>query len=359
MTDPQSHAAIQPPTPRFQFSLRTLLLLCVVLGSSLAVFGGWGIVVFGLVVALAIDHDDAKTTWSVARLVLIAIGVICLIGGLLLVGIVREHRRSMTCWHKLTDIAMALVSYRATCGHYPPSYVADKSGKPMHSWRVLILPFMDQDQLYKAYDFTQPWDAPQNKKLLTERPLEYFCDNDPGANRASSTETSYLAVVGPNTAWTGATAMSNSIVVVEVNNSNIQWTEPKDFSLDSIEGDDCALGSPSLSSSHGRDEDFFFVYDRSCGVNMAMANGGVGFLRTAHLSTDSLRKILQVGGCTEEVWDSRNEVSTGWCPNWPNIAALLVWLLSVGTLLVGAVRRRKRMSVVPMPPACADHLGSG
>ncbi len=53
-TDPELQRSAPPPRPPFQFSLRTLLLLCVVLGSSLAVFGGWGVVVFGLVVGLAI-----------------------------------------------------------------------------------------------------------------------------------------------------------------------------------------------------------------------------------------------------------------------------------------------------------------
>ena len=54
MNVPEPQPSTPSPTPPFQFRLRTLLLLCVVLGSSLAVFGGWGIVVFGLVAGLAI-----------------------------------------------------------------------------------------------------------------------------------------------------------------------------------------------------------------------------------------------------------------------------------------------------------------
>ena len=60
-----------PPPPRpFQFSLRTLLLLFVVLGSSLAVFGVWGIVVFGLVVGLAIYVQQVESLSSLAYLAL-------------------------------------------------------------------------------------------------------------------------------------------------------------------------------------------------------------------------------------------------------------------------------------------------
>ena len=36
----------------------------------------------------------------------------------------------------------------------------------MHSWRVLLLPYLDRSDLYKAYDFTEPWDGPNNRKLL-------------------------------------------------------------------------------------------------------------------------------------------------------------------------------------------------
>jgi hypothetical protein len=113
--------------------------------------------------------------------------------------------------------------------------------------------------------------------------------------------------------------------------------------LSSIEGNDSTSRSPPLSSNHGRDEDFFFIYDRSCGVNVATADGSVDFLRTENVSTDSLRKMLQAGGYTEEVRAySNNGNSAGRRLNWPNIAALAVWLLSVCTLLTAAVRSRKR-----------------
>ena len=54
MSEPESQPATPPPNPPFQFRLRTLLLLFVVLGSSLAVFGAWGIVVFALATGLAV-----------------------------------------------------------------------------------------------------------------------------------------------------------------------------------------------------------------------------------------------------------------------------------------------------------------
>ena len=72
--------------------------------------------------------------------------------------------------NNLKQIAMALQCYHQANGCFPPAYIADKTGKPMHSWRVLILPYLDRDDLYKAYNFTEPWDGPNNKKLATSRP---------------------------------------------------------------------------------------------------------------------------------------------------------------------------------------------
>lgn len=60
---------------------------------------------------------------------------------------------------------MAVANYRSTFGGYPPAYIADCDGRPMHSWRVLILPFLEQQNLYAAYHFDEPWDGPNNRKL--------------------------------------------------------------------------------------------------------------------------------------------------------------------------------------------------
>ena len=70
------------------------------------------------------------------------------------------------------------------------------------------------------------------------------------------------------------------------------------------------------------------------GINVVMADGTLRCLRLGSRSTDELRRLLQIGGC-KEIDDA------GRHPNWPNIAALAVWLLSVGTLLTCAVRGRR------------------
>ena len=105
----------------------------------------------------------------------------------------------------------------------------------MHSWRVLLLPFLGQQELYADYNFAEPWDSPNNRRLLTRRPGVYAF---PGDDSDGGSITNYLAVVGPETIWPGAKSTkikdvrdgtSLTIFVVENEGSGIQWTEPRDL----------------------------------------------------------------------------------------------------------------------------------
>ena len=201
----RQRAAPGPERPRFQFSLRTLLLLVVVLASSLAVFGAWGIVVFALAVGLAICLHVVESLRSQVYPALVVLGLMALLW-LLIVWPVQldvgpRYRRS--CLNNLKQIALALQTYHQANGCFPPAYTADKNGKPLHSWRVLILPYLDYDTLYKRCDLTQPWDSPKNKKLLPFHMREFVCPSDASSNVPGATQTNYFAVVGANTAWAG------------------------------------------------------------------------------------------------------------------------------------------------------------
>ncbi len=158
-----------------QFRLSTLFLLAVVLWSSLAVFGsGWGVAVFVGVVVLAICVQNMGPI-SIDRngmiTLLVVIVVIGILIGLLLPAVqsARESAPCAQCSNNMHNITLALLNYEAKFHSFPPAYVADKNGRPMHSWRVLILPFLEYDDLYKQYNFNEPWDGPNNRKLLAAR----------------------------------------------------------------------------------------------------------------------------------------------------------------------------------------------
>ena len=72
---------------------------------------------------------------------------------------------------------MAVANYHDFCGAFPPAVVRDEQGQPIHSWRVLLLPYPDQMQLYEEYDFQEPWKGPPIRQLLARRRVVYaFAD---------------------------------------------------------------------------------------------------------------------------------------------------------------------------------------
>jgi hypothetical protein len=101
----------------------------------------------------------------VALLVLICCCGVLL--GLLLPAVqsARETARRMQCANNLKQISLAMLSYEQQYHSLPPAFVADKNGRPMHSWRVLLLPYLDCKPLYDAYHFDEPWDGPHNRAL--------------------------------------------------------------------------------------------------------------------------------------------------------------------------------------------------
>jgi len=123
-------------------------------------------------------------------------------------------------------------------GSLPPAFIAGRDGRPWHSWRVLLLPFLEQTELYNAYRFDEPWDGPNNAKLAG-RVGSIF--KRPEAEGDRSSMTSFVAVVGPGTAYPGARAVKlgeigddrhRTIGFVEIADSDIPWMAPRDLRLD-------------------------------------------------------------------------------------------------------------------------------
>lgn len=154
----------------------------------------------------------------------------------------REAARRAQCSTNLTQIGMAMHSYHAAHGCFPPAYVADEKGRPMHSWRVLLLPFLDGEAqaLREEYDFEQPWDSPGNLALAGRMPRLYRCPSD---ETSPASETSYAMIVGPGTISDGASATgmeeitdgtADTILLVEAAGSGINWLDPRDLAADQI-----------------------------------------------------------------------------------------------------------------------------
>lgn len=322
--------------------LYTLLLVCLVVWAFLAVFGMGGPFISAFVVALA---WFTACPWSPFRRVLFPLGVVALVAALYpsVVDPSEPFRRD-ACACNIKQIGLALRNYHDAFGCFPPAYVADKTGKPMHSWRTLILPYMEERTLYKEYDFSEPWDGPNNKKLLEKHRLRiYTCPSDrsdPHDAEDYGMRTNYVAIVGKDAAWEGEKPRSlqdaglrgkedSTIMVVEAAGAGIRWTEPKDLSLEELRDGHSRI---VVSSKHERGPDSLF----RAGVPMANAirvDGACKPLPTAACKDGSL---LQIGGCADGVlhdaWD--------WPIHWPHCLGLPTLVISIGLLFVKAVRHR-------------------
>ena len=91
----------------------------------------------------------------------------------------REEARRMQCSSYFKGILLAFHSYSDTYGALPPLYTVDEEGKPLHSWRVLILPFLDQQDLYNQIRLDEPWDSEYNKQFHDRMFYYYQCLSSP------------------------------------------------------------------------------------------------------------------------------------------------------------------------------------
>jgi prepilin-type processing-associated H-X9-DG protein len=213
----------------------------------------------------------------------------------------REHV-SVTCKGNLKQIGLALYLYHEKYGSFPPAYVADEKGDPAHSWRTLLLPFMERHSLYKEYRFDEPWDGPNNSKLENGIPV-IRCPFDPTTR---GRRTNYVAVVGPNTAWPGLRPANlkddfpdgaeNTILVVEVADSGIDWIEPRDLAFDDM---NFQLNGPgkSISSQHKKKGSWPWNKDAAV-VNVLFADGHVEIL-PVDTAPETIRALLTANGGEE------------------------------------------------------------
>ncbi|MBC8869732.1 MAG: DUF1559 domain-containing protein [Planctomycetes bacterium] len=147
---------------------------------------------------------------------------------------VREIELRTQCSNQLKRIAVAMHNYHETHGRFPPAAGYGPDGKTPHSWRVAILPFLGQAELHKKYNFNEPWDGPNNGKLLEEIPAVYRCPKVDG----DSTYSSYFVLTGPTTVFCGPEGTSkrdiidgtNSTLLVVEAKQEIPWTKPEDIS---------------------------------------------------------------------------------------------------------------------------------
>jgi type II secretory pathway pseudopilin PulG len=279
----------------FQYNLRHLLIAMIavaVMGSLAHYIGVPGVIALGIFGIMAAGAAMAIRSgrFSLVEL-LVSIVVIGVLIALLLPAVesARPAARRSQCMNNLKQISYALHNYHDRYGCFPPAYVADKDGRPMHSWRVLILPFMEQKGLYDQYRFDEPWDGPNNRKLAATVIQAYRCPSD---ESGSPTDTNYVAVIGPETAWPGTRCiqmgdigdgLSNTLLLAEVHKSGIHWMEPRDLHVLQMAPGINPKAGQGISSAHPG------------GAQVALADGSTWFLSES-IAPATLRKLLTIRG---------------------------------------------------------------
>ncbi len=191
------------------------------------------------------------------------------------------------CSNNVRQIVIAILNYESSYGQFPPAYTVDKDGNRLHSWRTLILPFLEEGNRYDAIDFSKPWNHPDNKSLSEPIPTVYRC---PGDSRQSSRDgtTVYIGIIGEETIWQNngnATLLSdctddpsNTFLVIESKANRIHWMSPNDLQYSKM-----LSNRNLLTSEHAK------------GTNVGFADGSVRFVLET-MKDEHLKAALTIAG---------------------------------------------------------------
>jgi hypothetical protein len=217
----------------------SLVLCSVFTGLPAIIFGGLGLSAIGRSRGRLTGKGLAITgiiTGGVSFLLLPAIVMM----GLLLPAVskVREAAARMNNMNNLKQMTLAMHDYDAANGTFPPAAVCNPTGKHLLSWRVAILPYIEQEALYDQFKLDEPWDGPNNSKLISQMPKVYALPNDATAQPGY---TYYRVFVGKGAAfdWCKGAKMpddfkdglANTILIAEAATA-VPWTKPDELDFD-------------------------------------------------------------------------------------------------------------------------------
>jgi hypothetical protein len=183
----------------------------------------------GAMLALNLKIDTSGLTESLARLgpeIFSAVGK------------VRQAAKRTQHMNNLRQLALAMISYADSHqGRMPAAVIRAQDGKPLYSWRVELLPYLEQQALYHEFHRNEPWDSPHNSKLLARMPDVFRLPGQP----ATSALTHYLVFTGPDTPFPDKQTTrfpasfrdgtSNTILIAE-SFTGVHWTRPDDIPFD-------------------------------------------------------------------------------------------------------------------------------
>jgi len=187
-------------------------------------------------------HPKSGNAKVVVIVLAVVVGFLCVCGGLLtalLLPAVQQARlaaRRAQSMNNMRQIGIALHNYHAVYNCMPKAVMTNDDGVE-HSWRVAILPFLDQQQLHGQYDTNETWDSPKNRQVLEQMPPVF--DNPNVDLNANPNSTTYLAIAGPKSVLNTedfiglrniVAGTANTILLVDATNNPTPWTKPDELS---------------------------------------------------------------------------------------------------------------------------------
>jgi hypothetical protein len=172
-----------------------------------------------------------------------------------------EAKRRLDCCTNLQRITLAMLLYHAEHGTLPPAYSVDATGKRLHSWRVLLLPYLGDVELAKLHGqirLDEPWDSEHNKQFHEQSLAVYRCPS--GENQMFPGDTGYCVIVGDETPFdnsgTGKSLIgfgpeSGGMVLIAETRVSGNWMNPcydmtfeqAKTGINGTPGDKCVIGS--------------------------------------------------------------------------------------------------------------------
>jgi hypothetical protein len=140
--------------------------------------------------------------------------------------------------NNLKQLGLFIHNYESSFGTLCPSYLVDKKGKPTLSWRVMALPFVEQEGLYKKFKLDEPWDSAHNMKVFKDNPMPAVFLNS--GDKAEDKTTRYRVFTGNAAGWdpTGRLKLiditdgtSNTVAIVTAATA-VPWTKPDELEFD-------------------------------------------------------------------------------------------------------------------------------
>jgi hypothetical protein len=283
------------------------------LSFCLSIFAGVPAIVLGIMSLNDISRSRGRLGGRGAAIVGIVLGALgtVLIGPALLIALllgsvqkIRGAAERIQSANNERMLSLAMMNYMDTNGRLPPAVVYGPDGKPLYSWRVLLLPYLEQDLLFQRFHLDEPWDSPNNRPLLALMPKVFLDPVEQGQEQLGMTH--YQVFDGPGAPFhstarplqpfraagvnvqglqMSATQLSlanftdglrNTILIVETPDS-VPWTSPQDLQF----GPGVPLPKLSRSSRNG--------------FNAVYADGSVKLIPSS-ISEQTFRALITPNG---------------------------------------------------------------